>query len=179
MDKFKNKVFDWASNANQYLVIIVNVIFSIVMMYGVYFVFKALIYSLIDNGIFGFIKVLLYPQLWIGMLLAYIGSIYEPIKKAILCRNIPMSINNMMKVVIKVVTIIFQIIIGIIISLAVIILLIDNYTTYGFSWNLLYGFDGVVYYMMIYTVIYNIKILSFNEDRVQQELQEMIAEENK
>ena len=178
MIKLKEKVFNWANSSGIIIPIIAEFILISIFIYGGYLFVNQFIYILIGYGFFGGIKyIIINPVTWIALILVNIGLLYNPIKKSLLCRGIPLQISKGVKTTIKVVCTILLILINIIVILASIVLLIDNYQYYGISWGLLYGFDGVFLYCLLNYIIKEAAVFSYDSDKIEKELKELIAEE--
>ena len=180
MIKLKEKVFNWANSSGIIIPIIAEFILISIFIYGGYLFINQFIYILIGYGFFGGIKYIIFnPAIWIALILVNIGLLHNPIKKSLLCRGIPLQISKGVKTTIKVVCTILLILINIIVILASIVLLIDNYQYYGISWGLLYGFDGVFLYCLLNYIIKEAAVFSYDSDKIEKELKELIAEEQR
>lgn len=180
MIKLKEKIFNWANSSGVVVPVIAEFILISIFIYGGYLFVNQFIYILIGYGFFGGIKyIILNPVTWIAVILVNIGSLHNPIKKSLLCRGIPLQISKGVKTTIKVVCTILLILINIIVILASIVLLIDNYQYYGISWGLLYGFDGVFLYCLLNYIIKEAAVFSYDSDKIEKELKELIAEEQR
>lgn len=180
MIKLKEKIFNWANSSGVVVPVIAEFILISIFIYGGYLFVNQFIYILIGYGFFGGIKyIIINPVTWIAVILVNIGSLHNPIKKSLLCRGIPLQISKGVKTTIKVVCTILLILINIIVILASIVLLIDNYQYYGISWGLLYGFDGVFLYCLLNYIIKEAAVFSYDSDKIEKELKELIAEEQR
>lgn len=180
MIKSKEKIFNWANSSGVVVPVIAEFILISIFIYGGYLFVNQFIYILIGYGFFGGIKyIIINPVTWIAVILVNIGSLHNPIKKSLLCRGIPLQISKGVKTTIKVVCTILLILINIIVILASIVLLIDNYQYYGISWGLLYGFDGVFLYCLLNYIIKEAAVFSYDSDKIEKELKELIAEEQR
>lgn len=180
MIKLKEKVFNWANSSGIIIPIIAEFILISIFIYGGYLFINQFIYILIGYGFFGGIKYIIFnPAIWIALILVNIGLLHNPIKKSLLCRGIPLQISKGVKTTIKVVCTILLILINIIVILVSIVLLIDNYQYYGISWGLLYGFDGVFLYCLLNYIIKEAAVFSYDSDKIEKELKELIAEEQR
>mgnify|MGYP000084464427 CR=1 FL=1 len=180
MIKLKEKIFNWANSSGVVVPVIAEFILISIFIYGGYLFVNQFIYILIGYGFFGGIKyIIINPVTWIAVILVNIGSLHNPIKKSLLCRGIPLQISKGVKTTIKVVCTILLILINIIVILASIVLLIDNYQYYGISWGLLYGFDGVFLYALILLFVKEVSVFSYNANKIEEELKDMIAEEQR
>lgn len=178
--KLKEKIFNWANSSGIIIPIIVEFSLISIFIYGGYLFVNQFIYILIGYGFFGGIKyIILNPAIWIAVILVNIGLLHNPIKKSLLCRGVPLRISKGVKTVIKVICTILLIIINVIVTIASIVLLIDNYQYYGISWGLLYGFDGVYLYCLLNYIIKEAAVFSYDSDKIEKELKELIAEEQR
>lgn len=178
MIKLKEKIFNWANSAGVFIPVVAEFILIAIFIYGAYLFVNQIIYILIGYGFFGGIKyIILNPTIWIAIVLANIGLLHNPIKKSLLCRGVPLQISKGAKTIIKVICVVLLILITIIIILASILLLIDNYKYYGLSWGLLYGFDGVFLYHLFKYAIKEAIVFTYDSDKIEKELKELIAEE--
>ena len=178
--KIKNKMFSWSMKADKTLLIIADNALNIVACVGMYIVIRNILYAFMLNGFFaGVFEWIKVPSTWLGAVLANIGLWHRYLLKGILVRGIPLQLSNGIRKVIKIVTYAIIIVCDIISVIAAIVLLIDNYQYYGLSWGLLYGFPELTFYVCLMAWFNNLRILSFNEDKIQEELKDIINDENK
>lgn len=180
MIKLKEKIFNWANSSGVVVPVIAEFILISIFIYGGYLFVNQFIYILIGYGFFGGIKyIILNPAIWIAVILVNIGLLHNPIKKSLLCRGVPLLISKGVKTAIKVICTILLILINVIATLASIVLLIANYKYYGISWGLLYGFDWVFLYTLILLFVKEVSVFSYDSDKIEKELKELIAEEHR
>lgn len=178
--KIKNKMFSWSMNADKTILIIADNALNIIACVGMYIVMRNLLYALMYNGFFaGIFEWIKIPSTWVGLVIGSVGSWHSYLLKGILVRGIPLQLSNGVRKVIKIVTYAIIIVCEIITTIAAIVLLIDNFQYYGLSWGLLYGFPELSFYVFVMIWFNNLRILSFNEDKIQEELVDIINDEKK
>lgn len=178
--KIKNKMFSWSMRADKTLLIIADNALNIIACVGMYLVARNMIYAFMYNGFFaGIFEWIKIPSTWVGVVLGNIGLWHRYLLKGILVRGIPLQLSNGIRKGIKIVTYAIIIVCDIISIIAAIVLLIDNYQYYGLSWGLLYGFPELIFYIFLMMWFNNLRILSFNEDKIQEELKDIINDEKK